>query len=275
LIYFLEDPLLQKPIPGGGAVPSNYAKAFSNSGLVRIRRGDISASIYGGTDWPVGVGSGLASNPTFFTFRKRDAVLQSVRMGSQFFSEGVFRSDGLKYQDNAYSLHQRFDVPYYQPLPKGRRNSRGDYALTPARDSRFWSKMDFPDRPMSNIQSLDQKITILEDHGVFELQFDIAGHDHIPLAIELAFRPEGQLQGSLQEVRARDREKVFLLKEGTAKYRVGDDTIEFGPGEAAHQFLNFSGPSYVAHGALLRAAGTRVYIAGFTPFRRVVTIRSV
>jgi hypothetical protein len=146
--------------------------------------------------------------------------------------------------------------------------------LTPAKDGRFWSKLDFPRRPMSNIQVLDQRVAITEKQGVFELQFDIGGHDRVPYTIELAFRVGGQLDGSFQEVPSRDG-KVFLLKEGVGRYRVGNDVIEFGPGQADHQSFNLSGHSYAAHGATLRAMGTCVYITGFTPFRRTLTIRAI
>jgi hypothetical protein len=63
-----------------------------------------------------------------------------------------------------------------------------------------------------------------------------------------------------------------LLTDGIGKYRVGDDEIEFGPGQADHQFLNLSGHSYAAHGAALRADGASVYITGYTPFKRVIVI---
>ena len=268
VIYFMEEPLLQKSLPEGGAIPDSYSRLFSNSHLARIRRGNISATVYGGSDWPLGVASGLASNPTFFTFRKGNAVLQSVRMGGEFFGEGAFRSQTLEAGTNRYVLHQRLDVPYYQPLPKNFRNSQGDYALTPAKDFRFWSKLDFPHRPMSNIQTLDQQVTIIEDAGKFEVHFDISGHDHVPFIVELAFRAGGDLTGAIQEVAMRDGAKALLLKEGNLRYRVGNDIIEVGPGQAEHQMLNLSGPSYAAHGASLRAAGRCVYITGFTPFSK-------
>jgi hypothetical protein len=274
LIYFLDEPLLRKPLPEGGAVPSDYVRVFKNSGVARIRRGAASATVYGGSDWPLGVASGLASNPTFFSLRKGRAVLESVRMGGQFFSEGVFRSEGLGVEGERYTLHQRFDVPYYQPLPRDRRSTRGDYELTPARDVRFWSKLNFPRRQMSNVQVLDQKVAVAENRGSFELHFEITGHPHVPYAVELAFRPGGELSGSFQEVVTRNDAKVYFLKEGTGRYRLGDDVIEFGPGQAEHQQINLSGPSYTAHGAALRTPGTCIYITGFTPFREVVTIKA-
>ena len=95
----------------------------------------MSATVYGGSDWPLGVASGLASNPTFFNLRKGKAVLESVRMIPDFFSEGPFRSAGLKVEAQRYSLQQQLAVPYYQPLPKHLRNPQGDYPLTPAGES--------------------------------------------------------------------------------------------------------------------------------------------
>ena len=47
-------------------------------------------------------------------------------------------------------------------VPKYARNPKGDYALTPARDFRFWSKLDFPHRETGNVQTLDQKVTVTE-----------------------------------------------------------------------------------------------------------------
>ena len=89
-------------------------------------------------------------------------------------------------------LRQRYEAPYYQPLPKEHRNANGDYPLTPAKDGRFWSKLDFPHRQMSNVQVLDQKVTVVENQGAFELHIEIDGHDRVPYAVELAFRPGGR-----------------------------------------------------------------------------------
>jgi hypothetical protein len=287
VIHFIEDPLLRKPLPAGNEIPSSYVKVFANSQLVRIRRGVRAASIYGGDDWPLGVASGLAHDPTFFNFRKGRAILDSVRMGGQFFSLGVSRAEGVKVEPGQYVLHQRYEAPYYQPLPKELRNQNGDYPLTPAKDGRFWSKLDFPHRPMSNVQVLDQKVTVVEKQDAFELHVEITGHDRVPYALELAFRPGGSFGGAIQEmtlggrIEGRSPEappaetKVLFLKDGMGRYRIGDDTIEFGPGQAEHELINLSGHTYQAHGASLRASGTCVYVTGYTPLKKVITIRGV
>jgi hypothetical protein len=279
IIHFLEEPLLRKPLPEGGAIPSDYQRVFANSQLVRVRRDDQAASIFGGEDRPPNAASGLAHNPTFFNFRKGKAILDSVRMGGQFFSLGVFRAEGVTVAGNQAVLRQRYEAPYYQPLPKEFRAANGDYPLTPAKDGRFWSKLDFPHRQMSNVQVLDQKVTVVEKQGDFELHIDIAGHNRVPYTVELAFRPGGQFTGALQETTMSVRDgsaqgKALILKEGRGAYRVGDDVIEFGPGQADHEVINLSGHTYQAHGTVLRTAGNCVYITGYTPFRKVITIRS-
>jgi hypothetical protein len=270
LINFLEEPLLKIELPPAIPLPSSYAKIFGNSGLARVRRNAISATVFGGTDWPLGVASGLSSNTTFFTFRKGKAILESVRIGAQFFSEGAFRSEGLVVEGNQYHLHQPLDVPYYQPLPATERNARGDYRLTPVKDARYWSKMNFPLRPMSNVQSINQKVVIVENDGVFELRFDISGHSGVPYTIELGFRSGGKMEGQLQK----HAENVYFLTQGVAKYGVGDDWIEFGPGQMEHEYVNLEGSSYLAHHGTLRPSGPCIYITGFTPFQKVITIRS-
>lgn len=279
VIYFLEEPLFRKPLPEGGAIPADFARVFANSQLVRIRRGGRAASIFGGNDQPLGIASGLAHNPTFFNFRNGRAVLNSVRMGGPFFSLGVFRAEGIKVAGQQTVLHQRLEAPYYQPLPKEYRNPNGDYALTPVKDGRFWSKLDFPHRQMSGVQVLDQQVTVVEKEGLFELHFEITGHERVPYAIELAFRPGGQFGGAMREAAAGGRPggdgKALFLTEGMGTYRVGDEGIEFGPGQAEHEVISLSGHTYQAHGAVLRAAGSCVYITGYTPFRKVITIRGV
>ncbi len=269
LINFLEEPLLRREITAEGSIPTNHSKLFRNTGMIRIRRDAVSATVYGGSDWPLGVASGLASNPTFFTFRKGDTVLESVRLGCDFFSEGAFRSHGIIATGNTFGLQQQFAVPYYQPLPRDKRNARGDYKLTPVKDGRYWSKMDFPDRSMSNMQTLEQKVTVHENAGKFELDFEINGVQGVRVAIELAFRPGGNLEGTLQE---KAKGSIYLLREGLAKYTLGETTIEFGPGQAEHDWINLSGFTYLAHGADLRPSGICVYITGFTPFRKTLAI---
>lgn len=267
--YFLEEPLLRHELPPGRPLPSDYVRLIPGSGLVRIRRGAVSATIYGGSDYPRGLGSGLAGNPTFFTFRKGAAVLESVRMAAHFFRKGFFYSNGVRAESDRYILHQRLEVPYYQPLPPPSRRSDGSYALTPAED-RFWSKMDFPARERSNVKILEQQVTVSEaERGRFQLHVDVSGHEGVPVTLELAFRRGGRLTGVSPSPDAADE---YFLERGTGRYQLGDDVIEFGPGRAHHRRTRLEGEIFDVYRGSIRPDALRVYITAVTPFREIITI---
>jgi hypothetical protein len=266
--YFLEEPLLREALPPSTPLPADYARFFPNSGLARIRRDKISATIYGGSDHQLGIASGLASNPTFFTYRKGAAVLESVRMAPQFFRTGFFYSSGLKLDGKRYLLQQRLEVPYYQPLPREQRRVDGDYPLTPAGD-RFWSKMNFPAREKSNIKTLEQQVAVTENEGRFELQVHVSGIDRIPVTLEFCFRRGGKLQAVTPSPDSTDD---FFLEQGTGRYQFGNETIDFGPGQVEHRWTRLESEAYAAYGGSIRPDGLRVYITGMTPFHKIITV---
>lgn len=265
---------LRRPLPAPKAPDESFAAFFPHSGLARIRRGPISASVFGGSDWAQvrDISSGLATNPTFFRFRKGAAVLDSVRLTNGFFNLGYFRSEGVEVLPNeaGYRLWQTQRAAYYQPLPPEHRRADGQYAL--ANDGRFYSKMDFPHRPRDE-RELRTEILIKErpeKSGEFDLEFTIAGPDGIGVILELAFRPGGTLRGA--EPRPGETDTYFL-KSGPGAYQVGQDTIEFGPGSSGPTRVSMAGEVYSWLNGQLRTEPVRVYVTGVTPFKHTLRIR--
>lgn len=265
--HFLEEPIFQQQLPSPAAPPVNFEKLFTTSSLLRIRRDKVSLTLFGGPDLPILVASGRSSSPNFFAFRKGNAILKYMRLSSGFFSTGYFYSDGLKKNGNEYSLYRKLDVPYYQPMPKNLRNAKGDYKLSPSIDDRFWNKMDFSNRPVSNVKSLITKVSLAENNGVNELTFDISGSTDVPVTIELCFKEGGKLTG----VTAADNGNNFL-ENGMGSYEFGGDAIQFGPGAVAHKSIrNLEGERYSYHFGSLRTEGMHVFITGRTPFKHKLT----
>ena len=271
-------------LPGPLQPLTRYTRFFRGSQLVRIRRDDTTASIFGGTDWhnrrqdSAGnrttireIASGLSTNPTFFKLRKGEAVLDSVRMSPRFFSTGHFRSDGVSVLSDGWRLHDRVRVPYHLPLPQRHRRRDGDYAL--GSEGRFYAKMDFPHRP-KDYQVLDTTITIRQlDDAEFELDFDVDG-PATSLTIELCFRSGGKLTGV--EPDPAGGADNFQLVSGDGAYTVGSDTISFGPGNGAglkQPIAMDPGEKYTYLGGNLVPAGQRVYITGEVPFRYTLSLR--
>ena len=268
LSEWMESPAFSAALPPSAPLPENFSQHIANAGLVRIRRGATTATIFGGGDWAAvrDIASGLSTNPTFFKYRKGAAILESARLSLGFFSLGYFRSEGLAPAPAGpgWLLHQTMRAAYYQPLPAERRNARGDYALTD--DGRFYSKMDFPSRPRDE-KHLATRVTVREladAPGAFELDFAIDETPGIAVTIELCFRAGGTLTGV--EPHATEP-ATFFAKTGTARYAVGADTIEFGPGNFGSARIAMAGEDYSWRNGQLRAEGVRVYITGVTPFR--------
>ncbi len=237
---------LNQPLPPNATLPTDYAKVFAYSNLARIRRGARSGTI-------------LASNTTLFSFRKGAAALEAVRCATAFFGKGQFIADALEPVDGRYVLRQKLDGPYFQPLSADQ-IAHGDHAKmapngTLSTDSRAL-------RTRSNIQLLESVITISESAGKFTLEFSITGTDEVPVALELAFRHGGKLTGVTPVAHVND---AFLLSSGMGRYTVGEDTIEFGPGQASHTYTQ-------VRGALPKWDGLSVYLTGLTPFKTTLTI---
>lgn len=265
--HFMEEPLLQKPLPASEPPSVNFEKLFTTSSLLRIRRENVSSTLFGGADWPIIIASGRSNSPNFFSFRKGNAILKYMRLSSSFFSMGYFYSDGLKKDGNKYVLHKKLEVPYYQPLPKNKRKADGDYKLSASIDSRFWNKMDFENRPVSNVKTLDTTVTLVETNGSNELTFFVDGPAGVPVTIELCFKEGGTLTG----VTDGGNNNKFL-ESGMAKYEFGGDAIQFGPGVVAHKTIRgLEGERYSTHFGSLRTEGMHVYLTGVTPFTHKLT----
>jgi hypothetical protein len=262
LFYFLENELLQQQLPAAVAPPVNYEKFFATSQLLRIRRNETTATLFGGVDWPIIIASGRSNSPDFYAYRKGNATLKFMRLSSAFFSMGYFYSEGIKKEGSTYILHKKLSIPYYQPLPKNKRKADGDYKLSPSIDDRFWNKMDFAHRPVSNVKTLNTTIIFSEINNTNELQFKITGLTGVPVTIELCFAEGGKLSGVTEAVDGNS-----FLESGTGKYEFGADTISFGPGAVTHKTIaNLEGERYSTAFGSLHSKGMYVYITGTTPF---------
>jgi hypothetical protein len=269
LIYFLEDELLQQQMPAPLQLNDSYEKLVGTSHLLRIKRKDVSATLFGGVDWPLIIASGRSCSPNFFSYRKGNAILKYMRLSAGFFSMGYFYSQGIQKHGNKYILHKKLEVPYYQPLPKAKRNTQGDYLLSPSIDNRFWNKMNFKNRPVSNIKTLETIITFYEDNGAAIIEFDIKGFNEVPVTIELCFNSGGTLTGVSQA-----ENSAAFLETGNAAYSSNGSTIEFGPGSKGHKNITgLEGERYSTHFGSLKTEGEHVYITGKTPFKHTLTFR--
>jgi hypothetical protein len=232
LDYFLEDPALWNELPASKPLPTNYAKAFPYSGVVRIRREVWDATI-------------LSNNASWLTFQKGNAVIQGMRLATSFFGKGQFQSETLAQQGQSWVMRKSLEGPYYQPIATDKIAPNGD-----------WDKMPRDSRPQSEVQKIDTTVKVSETSNGLQIDIDILGTEGVPVAFELIFRAGGILNGVAKHPK---KANAYLLSGEMGTYTVGTDAIRFGPGRAEHRGVEL-------RGALPAMDTPTVYLTGFTPF---------
>ena len=233
----LEEPALLKEMPAATSIPTDYFKRFAHSGVFRIRRGQTDMSV-------------IEGNPTFMSFMKGAAVLQSIRLAAAFFgSRGQFISEKAQMVGETITLLKSQTHGYFQPFPEEKRAGDGDMM-----------KMPREQRSMSEVQRLDYRVEISQSNGRARLDITIEGTPYVPVSLEMSFRPGGELRWVKPD---RNLEDAFFLESGTGEYTQGKDTIRFGPGISEHKWAEI-------RGMLPKQKGESVYLTGYTPFRHTL-----
>jgi hypothetical protein len=238
LDYFLEEPLLWHNLPTEKQLPTNYAKAFPYSGVVRIRRENWDSTI-------------LTNNASFITFHKGNAVLQGIRVASSFFGKGQFQTEKIEKDGEYWVLKSVLEGPYFQPIAKEKIDINGN-----------WEKMPKTERSQSEIQKLNYVVKIKETDKGIEIDFNISGTDHVPVSLELIFRAGGTFSGVEKYAK---KENTYLFSEKYGTYTLNNDTVKFENGLITHKQLQL-------RGAQSPMDIPTVYLTGFTPFKHKIRL---
>jgi hypothetical protein len=228
LTTLMEYPELQQDV-AEAPVPDEYVKEFPALEAVRFRHGALSATVL------------LRGDSHFLGFRRGDAVIHSVRFASAFFGKGQFIPSAWKKDGDSYVLTQELQSGYYQPFDPPRRVAAGE-----------WGRVREA-RRQSEVCRLTQSARITETKTGLRVRMQAGGTANVPVAVEIALREGGKLEGCVEANGA------LLLPNGFATYRAGGDVVRFGPGKRENSYWQI-------RGAEPAAPGTRVYLCGYTPF---------
>ncbi|MBY0503475.1 MAG: hypothetical protein K2X03_06190 [Bryobacteraceae bacterium] len=231
LCQLMLEPDLLKLAGPEAPVPDNYEKIFPRMGVARVRRGLTSATIY------------TQDKSSFFSLRRGDAVIHSVRFATGFFGKGQFRAHTFTRRDGAFVLSQALEGPYYQPFSPGR---RVDMTFDETREQ----------RPKSLIAKLNQSAEIRETAKGFDLRIQAAGTNDVPLTIEINCREDATLDGVDQV-----SPDVYRPTRGASRISIsrGAQAIRVAPLPVAHDW-------YDVRGAESKLPGPSIYLTGLTPF---------
>lgn len=227
----MEYPELGASGPAPAPVPDQYQKTFTGLGITRIRRGPVSMTVV------------LGRNSRFVAYRRGQAVIQAVRFASAFFGKGQF----VPGQARGLELRQQLAAGYFQPL---------DRAVKPSE----WGGARRL-RKETETCRLEQSALLTPAGDGLRIRMRAAGTRDVPIAVEISLRPGGKLEGCAPA----GKPDSWLLPEGHATYRVGGDTVRFGPGRGEHGYFQ-------VRGAEPKPDGWSVYLCGYTPFDHTLEI---
>jgi hypothetical protein len=240
LADLMEYPELTAPGPDPAPVPDNYEKLYPFLKIARVRRGLTSATIL------------LEGNSRFFSLHRGDAVIEAVRFSSAFFGKGQFVPVRGAKNGDAFEMSQSLEGPYYQPLDPPR--------LVGTEEWEEVRRM----RKQTEVCKMNYTVTIAETSAGFRVRIRAAGTPDVPLAVEIALRPGGKVEGAES---LPDLQDAWILGSGHATYRAGEHSIRFGPGKREHTYTQ-------VRGAHPRVPGPSVYLTGYTPFDHTLDFAS-
>ena len=99
----------------------------------------------------------------------------------------------------------------------------------------------------------------------FVIDIEAQGTAGVPLAIEVNLRENAVVEGVSAAPKVPGG---FLLKDGYAVARAGNDAIRFGPGFSQHTYTQ-------VRGAETKLPGSSVYLCGLTPLKKTLEFETL
>jgi len=227
-------------------LPTNFARYYPINRVWRVRREQLSASIFAGK-------TGL------FSLAYGQAELSTVKISFTYFGRecGWFVGDEMRVEGETAVLHSTGQNHPRRPgyeLPLGR----------PVPPEKWDEIMD--ERELRHLPPMTSNLTVTEVERGFDLHLQtVDGLENVAAQIALDFAPGGVWETADTRFQPQAGQAIFL-KQGSATMRYGNDVIQLSPGHAAHGFWQMRAaepaPDHV-----------RVLLTFFTPVDHVVQLR--
>ena len=234
-----------EPQPSTASLPTEYTIHYPANEVWRVRRGDLSATVFGGVT-------------NLMTLVYGAAELSQIKIAQTYFGVGLFVGDSLTVDGQTATLRSEDTHRPHRPgydLPLGRPVSRDDWDS--ALLERDWKRLP----PATSTFT----VTALEDS--FDCRYrTLDGLDQVTAQIAFDF-PAGGVWETDDTAFTTHTGQVIFLKRGVGRMRFVNDVIEIAPGANAHmvQHMRHSEPIIGDH--------VRVLLTFVTPVDHAFTIR--
>jgi hypothetical protein len=195
-------------------LPDNFSIHYSKNGLWRVRRAQLSASVYQGTT-------------RLMTLVYGSAELSSVKISQTYFGQyiGRFVSDSMRVDGDSCLLRSEgrsnprrpgYELPLGRPVPHDR-----------------WDEM-LNERSIRRLPPALSMLSIREITGGFELHYTtVDGLERVLAQMAFDFPPGGIWETADCQMQP-EAGQVIFLKHGIGEMRYGNDVIRIESGACAH-----------------------------------------
>lgn len=238
MIQYMLDEHLLEDVPLQDVV-WNREWYFEQNGVMRCRHEQTSLTL-------------IRDREVFFKYQTGDNIV-TLRIGTCFFGKGYFTPQKLEQIEGGYRLRSKLRQGYYKTLDN-----------PPA--SSVWEDLPKERREKVHIQEQDIVVDVYcQDHEV-KVVTQVDGVPGVPLKLELMLLPLGRLETTDMMMMGIQGTSA-ILKNGSARYTCGFDTVEIDGGAYAHwntDNMRGTKPMSKDHFTL--------YMTGFTPFNHTMTL---
>ncbi|MCA9895048.1 MAG: hypothetical protein KC615_18810, partial [Anaerolineae bacterium] len=233
------------PQASSAGLPMDLVRYYPKNQIWRVRKGDLSASVFGGVT-------------RLMTLTYGEVELRSIKISQTYFGVGHFIAETMTSDGNSVTLHssgvQKLHKPGYE-LPLGR----------PV-DPDTWDDT-FRERDIYAIPPAESALTITAVENGFDFHFrTLDGLDQVPVQIALDFPLEGYWETADTALQTQPGQVIFL-KQGQGELRLGDDTIRIGPGADGHRYYA------MRHAEPVPADSVRILMTFITPVDHRFSLR--
>ena len=215
---YLRHPEWRDSEPERAALPERYCRSYPVSALWRSRQERGSATLAAGLTTPFHLRCGQ--------------VDMAVRLCSTYFATGQFLGEDFAGDESSASLHHYGRNPVYRE----RRYDRPVYFLPfhGQVDATTWEQVRAR-RNTYDLPPLEVDLEVREVAQGYDLHVvSSGGQAGVPFQIECVFEPGGvvEMDGGALEATAGG---TAFLNAGRARFLMGEDVVEVGPGSAGHR----------------------------------------
>ncbi|WP_234122489.1 hypothetical protein [Clostridium hydrogenum] len=223
-------------------VIDTYNKYYKDSGIIRVRRGQISYSI--------------VQNTSYFLYFQVGALTSYMKIGVPYFDQREFKAQEIEKTDEGYLLKYKAVGWYYKPFKEKPQTNN-------------WWQMDNNKREKIYGPDLNIKVLVKEIEEGIDVNIATAGCDRVPLKIELGFSSGSVIKTDSFICEGAAGKSITVLKENI-NISNGIDEMEVGPAFATHNFVEGNFGSEEKSKDYFT-----VYFADSTNFNRTITFKSV